>query len=167
MAGPNKPQTLRGKLYDMVIVHTFSQRSFVKVLAKKSGAANVLMRWIPQVELQIGKKLKRLRSDNGGEFLSRKFMDRLSLWGVVQQTTPSYSPQSNGITERMNWTLRDKARTMMLEFGLPGWLWGEILLISCVLRNLTPTSSLSVTPLEINPHEQKDSLVNKIYTSWL
>ena len=68
---------------------------------------------------------------------------------MVQQTTPSYSPQSNGIAERMNRTLQDKARTMMLESGLPGSLWGEILLTSCVLRNLTPSSSLSVTPLEM------------------
>ena len=38
---------------------------------------------------------------------------------------------------------------MMLESGLPGSMWGEILLTSCVLRNLTPTSSLSVTPLQM------------------
>ena len=149
LAGPNRPQTLGGKVYDMVIVDTFSERSFVKLLTKKSDAADVLMRWIPQVETMTGKKLKRLRSDNGGEFLSGNFTDWLSLRGTVQQTTPSYSPQSNGIAERMNRTLQDKARTMMLESGLPGSLWGEILLTSCVLRNLTPTSSLSVTPLEM------------------
>ena len=149
LAGPNRPQTLGGKVYDMVIVDTFSQRSFVELLAKKSDAADVLMRWIPQVETQTGRKLKRLRSDNGGEFLSGKFTDWLSLRGTVQQTTPSYSPQSNGIAERMNRTLQDKARTIMLESGLPGSLWGEILLTSCVLRNLTPTSSLPVTPLQM------------------
>ena len=149
LAGPNRPQTLGGKLYDMVIVDTYSQRAFVTLLAKKSDAAEALMRWIPQVELQTGKQLKRLRSDNGGEFFSGKFTDWLSLRGVVQQSTPSYSPQSNGIAERMNRTLQDKARTMMLETELPGSLWGEILLTSCVLRNLTPTSSLSVTPLQM------------------
>ena len=39
----------------------------------------------------------------------------------------------------------------MLESGLPGSLWGEILMTSCVLHNLTSTSylSLSVTPLEM------------------
>ena len=128
LAGPNRPQTLGGKVYDMVIVDTFSQRSFVQLLEKKSDAADALMRWIPQMELQTGKKLKRLRSDNGGEFLSGKFTDWLSLRGTVQQTTPSYSLQSNGIAERMNRTLQDKARTIMLESGLPGSLWGEILL---------------------------------------
>ena len=65
------------KLYDMVIVDTYTQRSFVKVLAKKSDAADVLMRWIPQVELRTKKKLKRHRSDNGGEFMSGKFTDWL------------------------------------------------------------------------------------------
>ena len=101
------------------------------------------------MEMHIGKKLKRLRSHNGGEFFFGKFIDWLSLRGTTEQTTSSYSPQSNDIAERMDRTLEDKSRTMMLDSGLPISLWGEIVLTSCVLRNLTPTSSLSVTPLEI------------------
>ena len=37
---------------------------------------------------------------------------------------------------------------MLLESGLPGSLWGELIMTSCVLRNLSPNSSLSTTPLE-------------------
>ena len=66
LAGPKRPQNLGGKVYDMVIIDTYLERIFVKLLAKKSNAANVLMRWIVHVEVQTGKKLKRLRSDNGG-----------------------------------------------------------------------------------------------------
>ena len=84
-----------------------------------------------------------------GRVLLREVQRMLGLRGVVQQSTPNYSPQSSGIAERMNRTLQDKARTMMLESGLPDSMWGEILLTSCVLRNLTPTSSLSVTPLQM------------------
>ncbi|MCQ6525353.1 hypothetical protein NPX90_28385, partial [Bacillus paranthracis] len=47
LAGPNKPQTLGGKKYDMVIVDIYSQRSFVILFSKKSNAAEALMRWIP------------------------------------------------------------------------------------------------------------------------
>lgn len=65
LAGPNRPQTLGGKLYDMLIMDTYSQRIFIKLLRKKSDAADALMRWILQVEVQTGKKLKVLRSDNG------------------------------------------------------------------------------------------------------
>ena len=37
---------------------------------------------------------------------------------------------------------------MMIEAGVPGSLWGEFLLAACVLRNLTVTSTLDMTPLE-------------------
>ena len=65
LAGPNRPQTLERKLYDMVIADTYTQRFFVILLAKKSDAAAELMRWIPRVEVQTGRRLHRLRSDNG------------------------------------------------------------------------------------------------------
>ena len=84
LAGPNRPQTLGKKLYDMVIVDTFSQRFFVVLLARKSDVAAALMRWIPRVEVETGRKLHILRSDNGGEFLSDDFTDWLSLRGVTQ-----------------------------------------------------------------------------------
>ena len=149
LAGPNRPQTIGGKRYDMVLIDTFSRRSWVKLLAKKSNAAEVLRRWIPIMENQCGRKLRVLRSDNGGEFISNEFKNWLELRGTEQQLTPSYSPQSNGIAERGNRTLQDKARTMMIEAGVPGSLWGEFILSACVLRNLTFTSTLDVTPLEM------------------
>ena len=72
----------------------------------------------------------------------------MKLRGTDQQLTPFYYPESNGIAERMNRTLQDKARTMMIEARVPGSLWGEFLLAACVLRNLTVTSTLDMTPLE-------------------
>lgn len=58
LAGPNKSQTLGGKSYDIVVVDTNTQRSFVTLLAKKSAATKQLMRWIPQVELQTRKNCR-------------------------------------------------------------------------------------------------------------
>ena len=52
LAGPNRPQTLGGKQYDMVLIDTFSKRSWIELLAKKSDAAKVLKRLVPLVENQ-------------------------------------------------------------------------------------------------------------------
>ena len=109
------------------------------------------MVWIPQAELQTGKQLKRLHSDNGGEFFSNEFSKWLGLRGVVQQSTPSCSPQSNGIAERMNMTLQDKARTIMLESKLPGSLWGEILI--CAAQLDAYLLSFSHAPLDVDGGE--------------
>ena len=73
LAGPNRPQTLGGKRYDMVLIDTFSRKSWVKLLAEKSDAAGVLKRWILVMENQCQRKLRSLRSDNGGEFISNDF----------------------------------------------------------------------------------------------
>ena len=48
LAGPNRSQTLGRKLYDMIIVDTFTQRFFVILLAKKSDGDSELQglgRW--------------------------------------------------------------------------------------------------------------------------
>ncbi|GJV61069.1 retrotransposon protein, putative, ty1-copia subclass [Tanacetum coccineum] len=50
-----------------------------------------------EVELQLGKKIKALRSDRGGEYLSQEFKDYLSENGIVQNLTSPYTPQQNGV----------------------------------------------------------------------
>ncbi|GJU16894.1 retrotransposon protein, putative, ty1-copia subclass [Tanacetum coccineum] len=51
-----------------------------------------------KVENQLGKTIKALRSDRGGEYISQEFKDYLKACGIVQQLTPPYAPQHNGET---------------------------------------------------------------------
>nr|GEW89291.1 hypothetical protein [Tanacetum cinerariifolium] len=53
-----------------------------------------------EVENQLGKTIKALRSDRGGEYISQEFQDYLKACGTVQQLTPPYTPQHNGVSER-------------------------------------------------------------------
>ena len=68
----------------MVLIDTFSRRSWVKLLAKKSDAAEVRRRGIPILENQCGRNLRVLRSDNGGEFFSNEFKNCMELRGIEQ-----------------------------------------------------------------------------------
>jgi transposase InsO family protein len=56
------------------------------------------------VENEIGHKIKVLRLNNGGEFVSRKFDAFLAECGIQQQTSAPYSPQQNGVAKRANRT---------------------------------------------------------------
>ena len=49
--------------------------------------------------------MKTLRSDNGGEYVSKIFAAYLKEKGIAHQTTAPYSPSQNGVTERMNRTI--------------------------------------------------------------
>jgi transposase InsO family protein len=55
-----------------------------------------------QVENQTGKKIKVLRSDNGGEYTSNDFKDFCKEARIKRELKVSYNPQQNGVVERKN-----------------------------------------------------------------
>ena len=73
------------------------------------------------------KKIKFLRSDRGGEYLSYEFGLHLKQCGIVSQLTPPRTPQRNGVSERRNRTLLDMVRSMMSLTDLPLSFWGYAL----------------------------------------
>ena len=52
-----------------------------------------------EVQNQLGKNIKTLRSYRGGEYLSQEFIDHLRDCGIVLQLTPPGTPQWNGVSE--------------------------------------------------------------------
>ena len=67
------------------------------------------------MENQRKKKIKFLRSDRGGEYLSYEFGLHLKQCGIVSRLTPPGTPQCNGVSERRNRTLLDMVRPMMSQ----------------------------------------------------
>eukprot|EP00171_Calliarthron_tuberculosum_P022896 IDg22896t1 len=76
-------------------------------------------------ERQTGRKIKALRSDGGGEYTSNEFQAYLDDNGIAQQLTVPYTPQQNGVAERMNRTLKDLMRSMLLHKNVSQDLWAD------------------------------------------
>ena len=102
-----------------------------------------------EVENQLNKKIKVLRSDRGGEYLSHEFGDYLRECGIVTQLTPPGTPQWNGVSERRNRTLLDMVRSMMSQADLPISFWGLVLETAAFTLNRVPSKSVDKTPYEI------------------
>ncbi|GJT47694.1 retrotransposon protein, putative, ty1-copia subclass, partial [Tanacetum coccineum] len=102
-----------------------------------------------EVELQLGKKIKALRSDRGGEYLSQEFKDYLGKNGIVQHLTSPYTPQQNGVSERRNRTLLDMVRSMFNRTTLPLSFWDYALESAVRILNMVPTKKVDKTPYEI------------------
>ena len=58
------------------------------------------------VEKQSGHQIIKLRSDNGGEYVNKKFTTFWRKHGIQQQHTVPYTPQKNGVAKRNNRTLK-------------------------------------------------------------
>ena len=118
-------------------------------MRKKSFTNVKLKEWIVVQENQSGKKVKKLRSDNGGEYVNNEMGAWLKNHGVEHQKIPKESPQSNGVAERMNRTLQDRARSMLHGSGLGGGFWVEAISAASYIRNRGLVAGLSKTPDEL------------------
>ena len=151
IAGPFNPKAIGGggSQYNLVIVDDFSRKSWTIPLRNKSDTKVALKEWITVNENQVGKKVKKLRSDNGGEYIDAGLEQWLKEHGILHQTIPARSPQSNGVAERMNRTLQDRARSMLVGAGLGGGFWFEAISTASYVRNRGPVAGLGRTPEEL------------------
>ncbi|CAI7848567.1 unnamed protein product [Closterium sp. NIES-54] len=106
-----------------------------EVQQKSDVAETVKTNWLPMVERQQDRIVKAIRTDRGGEFLSKEFSLWLKKNGIRHSLTMPYSPAMNGIAERANRTITETARGLLIEAGLPDYFWPDAVRSACVAKN--------------------------------
>lgn len=150
VCGPINVKSIGGSRYFLTFIDDKSRRIFVYFLKHKSEVLGKFKMFKTQVERQTGRRIKAIRSDNGGEYTGNDFENYLVECGIVRQLTVPYTPQQNGVSERANRTLVEMARSMMIHAGVSGNLWAEAVCTAAYLRNRCPTRILdNKTPYEI------------------
>ena len=119
------------------------------ILKSKSQVFEKFVEWKALVETSSGRKLKTLRSDNGGEYTLAEFTAYLKKEGVRHELTVPKTPQQNGVAERMNRTLVESVRSMLSDANLPKKFSAEALSKAVYLRNHSSTTTVQgKTPFE-------------------
>ena len=101
--------------------------------------------WQAEVENYTGQRVKTLRTDNGGEFTSKSFTAHLKACGIRHELTVPKTPEQNGVAERLNRTLVETTRAMLLDAKLPHKFWAEAISTAAYFRNRSPTSAVEGT----------------------
>ena len=124
VCGPLSVQARRGYEYFITFIDNYSRYSYVYLMHKKYESFGKFKEFMAEAEKQLGKSLKTLQSDRGGEYLDIEFKDHLLEHGILSQLIASRTPQQNGVAERRNRTLLDMVRSMMSYSSLPISFWG-------------------------------------------
>jgi hypothetical protein len=149
VCGPMSTTARGGFQYFITFTDDFSRYGYVYLMKHKSETFEKFKEFQNEVENQCDKKIKALRSDRGGEYLSHEFSSHLKSCGIVPQLTPPGTPQRNGVSERRNRTLLDMVRSMMSQTDLPLSFWGYALETAAFTLNRVPSKSVVKTPYEI------------------
>ena len=100
-------QSLGGASYFVTFIDNSTRKVWAYTIRSKDRVFTVFKEWRALVENQTDRKLKCLRSDNGGEFKSDEFITFFREHGIRREYTAPHSPEQNGIAERMNRTLQE------------------------------------------------------------
>lgn len=149
LCGPMQVESMGGSRYFFLLIDDFSRMSWTYFIKSKDETFNCFQKFLVMVERETGLKLKTLRTDRGGEFISNEFRNYCEKLGIKHEFTAPYSPQQNGIAERKNRTLVERARSMMKSKHLPIFFWAEAIATVAYLSNLSPTRAVrGRTPYE-------------------
>jgi transposase InsO family protein len=91
-----------GKKYFISFINDATRYYQLYLVKTKDEALNCFKIYKVEVENQLERKIKRVRSDRGGEYLSNDFDEYCAEHGIIDETTTPYSLQSNGVVERKN-----------------------------------------------------------------
>ncbi|GKA96532.1 retrotransposon protein, putative, ty1-copia subclass [Tanacetum coccineum] len=139
----------QGASYFITFTDVFSRYGYVYLLKHKHEVFETFKVFQKEVENQLGKTIKSLRSDRGGEYMSQEFLDHLKEHGIITHRSPPYAPQHNGVSDRRNRTLLDMVRSMMSQTTLPKSFWNYALETAARILNMILTKKVEKTPYKV------------------
>ena len=159
LSGPIDPVAKDGFKYAMIFTDDFSSCNFTYFLKEKSDAPKATEKFLADIA-PYGKvktlsffddvfpsgEIKKMRSDNGGEYISSDFKEILIKHSIRHELSAPYSPHQNGTAER-NWrTLFEMGRALLMESGLPKFLWTYAVMTATHIRNRCYVKRINTTP---------------------
>jgi hypothetical protein len=162
--GPMEIQSHGGARYVFTFIDDLSRYTMVYFMTFKSEAVDRFVECKALVENQFARRIKCIRTDNGGEYVNKRMATLCRHEGIVHQTTVPYTPQQNGLAERMNRSIMEKARCMLYHQQVDKKHWAEAVDTAVYLVNRTPCAAWPTkTPFEVCFGKQPDLSDLKVF----
>ena len=135
------PTTSRGNRFILVVCDCFTKwpEAYAIPDHKATTVASKLVEgWISRYGL-----MKTLHSDQGRDFESDTFQSLMKILGIQKTTTTSYHPQSDGLVERLNRTLKNMLSKLVNESQDD---WDSLIPQTLMAYRTATQSSTGITP---------------------
>ena len=117
--GPGLVFSINKFRYYVLFVDHYTRFTWIYFLQHKSEVFPMFVKFKSMAETQFSSKLKTLRSDGGGEYVSKEFESYLSVCGILHQLSYPYTPQQNGLVEQKHRHIIETTITLLSKASLP------------------------------------------------
>jgi hypothetical protein len=151
-----------GSTQMLTFTDDFSRKSWVYPTQKRSSVSHMFRAWKAEVEAETGQSLYAVRMDNAGELRALE-----SHYPRVKfEYTVPYTPEENGVAERLNRTIITAVRAMLIEAKLPHNFWNLAAEAASYIRNRAPVAGIGwKTPEELYSGNKPDVKHMRIWGS--
>ena len=111
--------SVAGSRYFVTFIDDYSRYTTVYMIKHKSQVIEKFKEFVLFAEKLTGKSVKRLKTDNGGEYTSNEFDQFCKQRGIEHEFTVPYTALQNGVAERKNRTIIGTVLSMLYDTGLP------------------------------------------------
>ena len=139
LIGPFTPEAYEG----------FTGWTAVYLLENKSCAFDSFRLYFTSTVIPCGGRVICWRADKGGEYTNKAFKQYCLETDITQAFAATNTPQYDGVSERVGWTLCSMVCCLLVDSGLPPKLWEELILTAAYLCNRMPHSGFDMeTPFK-------------------
>lgn len=166
LMGPTRTPSYSGNSFMLIFIDDFSRYTWVYFLKNKSQVFSIFKEFKELVEGELDSKIKRLRTDNGGEFIKDEFLSFCRQHGIRRDFSCAETPQQNGVAERKIRHLTETCKSWLHAKNLPRSLWAEGMKCASYVINRTPLSPNNMkSPYELMFGEKPSVKYFKVFGS--
>lgn len=142
LMGPITPVSYDDCKYIITFLDDYTHFTAAYLMKSKTEAFHYFKIYEAMATAHFNFKLNRFRCDNGREYLSKEMKRYFQEKGISFEFTIRYTPEQNGVAERLNRTICEKARCLLLNSELSKNFWSDAVRTAVYLINRSPTSAL-------------------------
>jgi hypothetical protein len=135
VCGPMPSSSISGYVYYVSFIDDYSRKTWIYFLKSKDEVFSKFKEFKALIDNISERNITILRSDNGGEYTSKEFVNFCRDVGIKKELTTPYNPQQNDVAERKNKTIMEAVKTMIHDQDLPMCLWVEAAMAAVYVQN--------------------------------
>jgi hypothetical protein len=113
VCGPMPVKYLGGSLYYVIFIDDYSRKTWLYLVKTKDEVFSKFQEFKVEIKNLTNKKIKTLRTDNGGEYTSKEFVSFCKLVGIRRELIVPHNPQQNGVAERKNKSIEETVKELL------------------------------------------------------